>query len=186
MRQFVESLKKWGSGASGVFYCLATRSWLVITQGLSAFTGSWGHRSHRQLTQCSPLPWQSPPISPWKAAFAILLAQSKSLPFLLQFLRPLNVELKCHSVFYFQKKGYWYESYFLVSFRKVLLRLAFFSGHLSSSPFRTRTQRPQSFQLTWVNVYSFFFCNCLLGRIESPHFIECQEWPHWLLASVFS
>lgn len=58
------------------------------------------------------------------------------------FLDPLMWNSSVIQFFIFRKKGYWYKSNFLVSFRKVLLRMAFFSGHLSSSPFRTRTQRP--------------------------------------------
>lgn len=67
------------------------------TQCLSAFTGGQGHRgrpaAHPNLTSTG----QSPPTT------FTLPALSKSLPFFLQFLKSLNVEHTCPSVFYFQE-----------------------------------------------------------------------------------
>lgn len=140
--QFGESLKKWGLGASGVFYCLATRSWFLITE-------SFGIPGKLRTEKSSPayLVLASPPGGHHRSVLgkAHLLScwlRANPCPSHFNFLDPLMWNSSVIQFFIFRKKGYWYKSNFLVSFRKVLLRMAFFSGHLSSSPFRTRTQRP--------------------------------------------
>lgn len=140
--------------------------------------------SHRRLrTQQSSTSLRSAHVSPdshsWSVlgcTFAILLAQSKPLPFLLQFLRHLNVELKCHSFFFhFQKNSYWYDSRSLCLFLKFSSDWHFFSW----SPVI-------SFLGQWLKGHRAFNLFFPMYLRQNWKFSLSKEWLYWLLTSIFS